>query len=294
MVLDLDLFRSDKGHDPNKVRENQKLRFKDVQLVETVIEKDTEWRGCRHRADNWNKLKNVCSKEIGEKMKKKENQGNEADPVPAEISGNLEALTGDQLKALTVNQIKKVRTLIDEAIVENEKNLVAVESVRNSALREVGNHLHPSVPVSNDEEENKVERTFGDCAAKGKYSHVDLIHMIDGMNAEKGAIVSGGRGYFLTGPAVFLEHALIQFALHTLHNKGYTPLYTPFFMRKEVMQEVAQLSQFDDELYKVVGKGSEKAEEGGSDEKYLIATSEQPIAAYHRDEWIAESTLPIK
>jgi seryl-tRNA synthetase len=33
--------------------------------------------------------------------------------------------------------------------------------------------------------------------------------------------------------------------------EGYTPLYTPFFMKKEVMQEVAQLSQFDDELYKV-------------------------------------------
>lgn len=29
-------------------------------------------------------------------------------------------------------------------------------------------------------------------------------------------------------------------------------LYTPFFMRKEVMQEVAQLSQFDEELYKVL------------------------------------------
>lgn len=61
------------------------------------------------------------------------------------------------------------------------------------------------------------------------------------------------------------------------------------------MQEVAQLSQFDDELYKVVGKGSEKADEAGTtDEKYLIATSEQPIAAYHRDEWIPESSLPIK
>lgn len=60
------------------------------------------------------------------------------------------------------------------------------------------------------------------------------------------------------------------------------------------MQEVAQLSQFDEELYKVVGKGSEKADEGGADEKYLIATSEQPIAAYHRDEWIAEASLPIK
>jgi seryl-tRNA synthetase len=37
MVLDLDLFRSDKGHDPKYVIENQQKRFKDVKLVETVI-----------------------------------------------------------------------------------------------------------------------------------------------------------------------------------------------------------------------------------------------------------------
>merc|ERR1719376_971559 len=30
------------------------------------------------------------------------------------------------------------------------------------------------------------------------------------------------------------------------------------------------------------------------DEKYLIATSEQPIAAFHRDEWINPEKLPIK
>ena len=44
----------------------------------------------------------------------------------------------------------------------------------------------------------------------------------------------------------------------------------------------------------VLGKGSEKAEDTQIDEKYLIATSEQPIAAYHRDEWIATQDLPIK
>lgn len=234
MVLDLDLFRSDKGHDPEKVLANQKLRFKDVGLVETVIAQDTEWRSCRHKADNWNKLKNVCSKEIGEKMKKKEAQGDDTEAVPSDILSAMDTLTGDILKPLTINQIKKIRTLIDAAMVSNEKDLAEVELRRNTALREVGNHLHPSVPVSNDEDENKVERTFGDCEKKGKYSHVDLIHMIDGMNGEKGAVVSGGRGYFLTGAAVFLEHALIQYALHSLHKKGYTPLYTPFFMRKEV------------------------------------------------------------
>ncbi len=44
----------------------------------------------------------------------------------------------------------------------------------------------------------------------------------------------------------------------------------------------------------MIGKGSENAEDKSIDEKYLIATSEQPIAAYHRDEWIATQDLPIK
>lgn len=180
MVLDLDLFRSDKGADPNKVRENQTKRFKDVALVNTVIEKDATWRQLRHNADNWNKLKNVCSKEIGEKMKKKEPQGDANEPVPENITKQLEALTPDSLKTLTVNQIKKVRTLIDEAIIKNDNDLLQTEKERNGALREVGNHLHESVPVSNNEDENRVERTWGNCEERKKYSHVDLIHMIDG------------------------------------------------------------------------------------------------------------------
>ena len=43
----------------------------------------------------------------------------------------------------------------------------------------------------------------------------------------------------------------MSYATRMLYGKGFVPLYTPFFMRKEVMQEVAQLSQFDEELYKV-------------------------------------------
>lgn len=50
---------------------------------------------------------------------------------------------------------------------------------------------------------------------------------------------------------MYLEQALISLALRMLGERGFVPLYTPFFMRKEVMQEVAQLSDFDDQLYKV-------------------------------------------
>ncbi|KOB66521.1 Seryl-tRNA synthetase [Operophtera brumata] len=209
MVLDLDLFRADKDGDPDKIRENQRKRYKDVALVDTVVDQDTLWRRLRHDADNLNKLKNVCSKEIGLKMKSKEPQGPEEQAVPAEVADNLINLTGDNLKPLTVNQIKKVRILIDEAITKNELGLLTAEKARSAALREVGNHLHSSVPVDDDEDHNKVERTHGDCAFRTKYSHVDLICMID-------------------------EQALIQLSLRILLKKGYTPLYTPFFMRKEV------------------------------------------------------------
>lgn len=157
MVLDLDLFRKDKGFDPEKIRENQSKRFKDVQLVDTVIEKDKYWRQLRHRADNFNKLKNLCSKVIGEKMKKKELLGDD-DTVPQTIIDDLESLNSDSLKALTVTQIKKIRTLIDEEIQRNDESLKTTESERNSALREVGNHLHESVPVSDNEDENKVSQ----------------------------------------------------------------------------------------------------------------------------------------
>ena len=118
--------------------------------------------------------------------------------------------------------------------------------------------------------------------------------MVDGMDGERGSAVAGGRGYYLLGPMVFLEQAVIQLALRILMVKGYKPMSTPFFMRKDVMQDVAQLSQFDDELYKVIGKGSEKSDDKDVEEKYLIATSEQPIAAFHRDEWISEASLPIR
>ncbi|ENN80031.1 serine--tRNA ligase, cytoplasmic [Dendroctonus ponderosae] len=294
MVLDLDLFRTDKGGDPDKIRAIQKKRYKDVGLVDEVVAKDTLWRQLRHKADNWNKLKNVCSKAIGEKMKNKVAQVEGEQSALEEVTAQLDSLTLDTLKPLSVAQIKKVRTLIDDAVLSNDSELLRAEKKRNEVLKEIGNLLHESVPVDDNEDNNKVERTFGDCEIRKKYSHVDLICMIDGVDTERGTVVSGGRGYYLTGPAVFLEQALVQFALRQLLVKGYKPLYTPFFMKKEIMQEVAQLSQFDEELYKVIGKSSENAESKEVDEKYLIATSEQPIAAFHRDEWLPESVLPIR
>jgi len=62
-------------------------------------------------------------------------------------------------------------------------------------------------------------------------------------------------------------------------------------MNKEVMAGIAQLEDFDEQLYKVSGKTDDP---DNASEKYLIATSEQPICAYHRNEWMEEKSLPLR
>lgn len=46
MVLDLDLFRTDKGGDPAMVRDMQRKRFKDPALVDALVRADGAWRRC--------------------------------------------------------------------------------------------------------------------------------------------------------------------------------------------------------------------------------------------------------
>ena len=82
---------------------------------------------------------------------------------------------------------------------------------------------------------------------------------------------------------MFLNLALIQFALNELKGEGYIPLQTPFFVKGEVAAETSELGEFEETLYKVDGE-----------DLYLIATAEQTLAALHRDEIIRPEELPLK
>jgi len=301
MVLDIEQFRKEAGGNPEKIRENQQKRFKSTELVDVVVENDKLWRKSRFQLDECNKFKNVISKTIGARMKAKQPLGDTAvlpeDFLPKEVSHEftekISKLGKDDIEQFCTNQIKTVKSELEKAISWLKEKSQEYENSRNSALRQCANLTHDSVPVSNDEDkDNKIERTVGDCTSTKKFSHVDLVVMVDGFDGEAGSVVAGNRGYFLKGALVFLEQAIVNLALETLANAQYTPITTPYFMRKEVMQEVAQLSQFDDELYKVIGKASEVASDKSVDEKYLIATSEQPLCALHRGEWVRPDSLP--
>lgn len=138
---------------------------------------------------------------------------------------------------------------------------------------------------------NTLQRTWAPEGVKVEkrdvLSHHEVLTRLDGYDPERGVKVVGHRGYFLRKWGVFLNQALINYGLEFLDQRGYTPLQAPQFMLKDYMAKTAQLEDFDEELYKVVDGDPQN-------DKYLIATSEQPISAFHADEWLIAKELPIR
>jgi seryl-tRNA synthetase len=114
-------------------------------------------------------------------------------------------------------------------------------------------------------------------------SHVDLLLEKKLIDLDTASEISGARFYFLKGELVRLNFALINYALDFLMKEGFTPMHTPFIMRKEYMKRAAELSDFEHTLYKIEGENS-----------FLIATAEQPLASYYADKILTEEELPIK
>ena len=265
-MLDINDFRVEKGGDPERIRESQRRRFADPAAVDRVIDLDGRWREAVFAANGLQREMNAMNKAIGAKMKKKEDATEER---------------------------AKQKALKDE-VAEAEARSAELARERDAVLHTIGNYVDPSVPVSDDEENNAVVRTFepeprtvesDDPAAPAMthHSHVDLVQMLDIVDLESGSAVAGGRGYYLKRHGLLLNQALINYALEFLVRRRSEPVMTPFFMRREVMAECAQLSQFDEELYKVTGEG---------DDKYLIATSEQPLCSLFRRKTKYRADLP--
>jgi len=146
--------------------------------------------------------------------------------------------------------------LITEATVKRD----FLEKELAKQLNKIGNIVSPNVPISNDEKDNKVVRTWGSPIdlkitgeELGKLHHHEVMQCLDFVEMERGSRVAGHRGYYLKGLGVLLNQALINHGLKKLIKKGYTPVQPPFFVKKSVMEATCQLSDFSENLYQVEG-----------------------------------------
>ncbi len=253
-MLDIKLFRDN----PDIIRESERKRFRETENIDKVIEFDTKWRKALQNLQDLRAKRNKISRSFKSAAK----EGSEK-----------------------IAKLKKESSKIKEQIQETEPLMEEYLKKRDYYWHKVGNILMPDVPIAEDEEGDKVLRKSGKIPKFNFeiHNHVDLVSMIDGVEIERATKIAGSRFYYLKGDLVRLNLALLQYALDVLTDEGYTPYWTPYFTKYEVMAEAAELADFEEQLYKIEGE-----------DLYLIATSEQPLAALHRKEVIDEKTLPRK
>ena len=241
------------------VIETEKKRFKNPQNAKKVLEFDLLWRNALQEIQDLRRQRNDISNEISQFKK-----------------------SGEQEKANSaIDKSKQIKETIDE--LEKKKNEYLEEREKFRYI--IGNDLHKSVPIGETEESNEIIREFGEIPVFDfkPSSHINIIQDINGADTKKASEVVGSRFYYLKGDIVLLNLALLRFALDKLMSKGYEPLWTPFFIKHEIMKAAAELTDFEEQLYKI-----------HDEDLYMIATSEQTLAAYHYDEIIDPDVLPLK
>lgn len=175
--------------------------------------------------------------------------------------------------------------VLKDKIAATEADVRKTEADLEEAARQIPNMAHPNVPIGKVDSENLevkrvgTPRTF---AFKPK-DHVHIAENLDLLDFERGTKVSGSKFYYLKNEAVFLEQALIMYALTILRKHGFTTFITPDVAKEEVLKGIGFNPRGNESnVYAIEEEGT-----------CLVATAEITLGGYHSGEILEKSALPL-
>lgn len=174
---------------------------------------------------------------------------------------------------------------IKEDIAEVEKELAQIEIDLDTAARQIPNMIHPDAPIGKLDTENLEVKKVGtprkfDFEPK---DHVQLAEELDLLDFDRGTKVSGPKFYYLKNEAVFLEQALIQYALNILRKHGFELFITPDVAREEILKGIGFNPRGNESnVYSIEDEGT-----------CLVATAEITLGGYHSGEILDKAKLPL-
>ena len=254
-MLARDLFRND----PERVRTMLAERHTDAPL-ERMLEVDASWRKVLVQVEELKARRNVGSKEIGGLHR--DGRQDKAEELKTEMSA-----LGEEIKGL-------------------ESHAKGFEAELSELELQIPNLFDESVPVGVDENDNRVERIWGERPDFDfePQAHWDLGPELGMVDFERAAKIASSRFAVLRGKGAALERALISYMLD-LHigEHGYTEIIPPYLVNSAALFGTGQLPKFADDLFHVEDF-----------DLYLVPTAEVPLTNLHRDETLDESALPVR
>lgn len=174
---------------------------------------------------------------------------------------------------------------IKEEINSLEKQVSVLEEELDKAGRQIPNMAHPDAPVGKEDKDNLEIKRVGE-PTKFDFEpkdHVQLGESLDLIDFDRGTKVSGVKFYYLKNEAVFLEQALIMYALNILRKHGFTPFITPDVAKEEILSGIGFNPRGNESnVYTLEDEGT-----------CLVATAEITLGGYHSGEIIPKDKLPL-
>lgn len=202
-----------------------------------------------------------------------------------ELQVKFDDLRAQQKQTKDPAEGKELKTQLKEI----ESELKETELRYKGLMLQIPNFSHESVPVADSETGNVVTKTVGEQPElKDSKPHYEIASIKPLIDFERGAKVSGSRFWYLKGPLVNLEFALIQYALAFYQDKGFIPMRPPTIVNQSAMEGTGFFPADANEIYTV------EDETEGDAKKFLSGTAEVPLASYHAGEKLDPKCLPTK
>ena len=264
---------------PGALKEDLQRRGMDPAVVDEIVDLDRRWREAKFKLDELRRYRN-------------------------EITARIARAQSDEKEAL-LSEAKRAAQEVKSLEAEYSR----LTKLRMEALWKLpAAPLHPEVPTCPEGEEGVPIRFWGkpmvwkghleqfrreterwgfrvDCEVIDwrPRGHADEAEKVLGLgDTKRAAKVSGARFYYLYEDLVWLDIALMLFAVDRLTAKGFRLVIPPYMMRGELYRGVTPLEDFIDAIYKVEGE-----------DLFLISTSEHPLVAQHAREEIQDASLPL-
>ncbi|SDH85864.1 seryl-tRNA synthetase [Sinosporangium album] len=239
---------------PDRLRESQRARGEDDSIVDTLLALDERRRGALNGFEKLRAEQKIVGKSVSR-------------------------ASGDEKVAL-LDQAKELAARVKSAEGESER----LGRELDERLGAVPNLVEEGAPYGGEDDyvvlEEIGEKPIFDFEPK---DHLALGEALGAIDTERGAKVSGARFFYLTGAGARLQLGLLNLAMNTAIDNGFTPMITPVLVKPEAMAGTGFLGAHAGEIYRLE-----------ADDLYLVGTSEVPLAAYHADEILDRGALPYR
>ena len=172
--------------------------------LDEVLDLDTTCRSLQAEVEQLRSDQNRASKDIGKaSSEEREEKINSAAKIKAEL--------------------QKVEKKFGEA--SNDLREIAIT---------IPNPADPRCPTGGEDDYEVIE-VVGEQNKPPPMDHAEYGQHMGWVEKEKAAENMGSRFAYLTGEAVLIEFALVQYTLSKLMNHGFTPVVPPVLVREQMM-----------------------------------------------------------